>query len=209
MCSRYRALDYSIAKEFVDALNAKEAFVYEPIDDAETSPYHLVFPGDTASIITPSFDGDKPTGLNVREFKWGYSVDWNNTPVFNTRFETAMKDEGRNMWRESIEQRRCLIPSMGFYEPHKSETIQSEKTGKPIKQNYLFTLPQDSLMFIVGVFNKDNEYSMMTTRPNKWVSDVHNRMPRVLDKSELMTWLFGNYETVFDRSGLELIAQKE
>lgn len=208
MCSRYRALDYSIAKEFVDALNNKEAFVYEPQDDADSEPYQLVFPGATAPVISPVFTGDKPTGLALDKLSWGYTVEWNNKPIFNTRFETAIKDEGRNMWRESLASRRCLIPSMGFYEPHKTETKPSEKTGKPIKQNYLFTLPNDSLMFIAGVFNAEGQYSMMTTSPNKWVSDIHTRMPIVLDKSELMTWLFGDYEKVFDRSGLELVAER-
>ncbi len=38
-----------------------------------------------------------------------------------------------NMWADSLQHRRCVVPSYGFYEPHRTDTHPSSKTGKPIK----------------------------------------------------------------------------
>ena len=145
--------------------------------------------------------------LTIVDKTWGYPVAWSNNPIFNTRADTAMKAGGQNMWRDSLQHRRCIIPAFGFYEPHKTEKALSVKTGKEIKQQYFFTIPNEPLVFVAGIY-EDRHFSMMTTNANRWMLPIHNRMPVVLRQNELDTWLGSQFEQLFDRSSFELHAEK-
>lgn len=161
-----------------------------------------VYPKAEVPVIVPN--GSR---LEAATMKWGYERSWSKAPLFNTRADTATGKKG-NMWEDSLEHRRCIIPSYGFYEPHKSDTHPSPKTGKPIKDQYFFRLPDADILMMAGVY-EDGHFSIMTTEPNRWMRDIHPRMPVVLRPEELDTWLFGNYGKLFDRSDIELLAQKE
>ena len=161
-----------------------------------------VYPKATVPVIVPCDDN-----LDVAEMTWGYEFSWSKAPVFNTRADTALRTStnGRpNVWSDSLKHRRCIVPSYGFYEPHKAETHPSPKTGKPIKQQYHFSLPDSDIVMMAGIW-EDGHFSVITTEPNRWMADIHPRMPVVLLPDELETWLYGNFTNLFDRSELELI----
>ena len=111
------------------------------------------------------------------------------------------------MWDESIKHRRCIIPSFGFFEPHKTDTHLSPKTGKPIKDLYFFQNPDSDVVWMAGIY-EDDYFSIMTTSPNKWIKSIHRRMPVVLRTEELETWFNGDYSTLIDRDKIELINHK-
>ncbi|MEG0758909.1 MAG: SOS response-associated peptidase family protein, partial [Raoultibacter sp.] len=159
------------------------------------------YPKSTVPLIVPDAAGR----LSAQEMQWGYPVPWKAGVVFNTRAETALGDKSR-MWRDSLLNRRCIVPSFGFFEPHQSEKSLSPKTGKEIKRQYRFDMPDGGLSFMAAIYEEDH-FSLMTTAPNASVSPVHNRMPVVLLENELRTWLSDDFEKVFDRSALALIAQ--
>jgi len=160
------------------------------------------FPGSFIPLIVQS-DG----GLHVQEMTWGYPVEWSRQPVFNTRCEKAVSDEGSHMWRSSLEERRCIIPSYGFFEPHRSEKTISLKTNKEVKQKYFFKMADEPLTFLAGIY-ENGHCSVMTTEPNATMLPIHDRMPVVLRQGEVEKWLSGNYEALFDRSDVNLYATR-
>lgn len=157
------------------------------------------FPGARVSVVVPGFDAGR---LAVTDLNWGYPVTWSKRPVFNTRVDTATGPRGE-MWRESLARRRCAVPTLGFYEPHKTVRSVSPKTGREIKAQCAFTLPESPVTFLAGIY-EDDHFSIMTCEPNRWVNDVHDRMPLVLRPSELEAWLGPRYADLFDRRDVEL-----
>jgi len=144
--------------------------------------------------------------LEIQTKTWGYPVAWQKEVLFNTKIETALGSK-QSMWDDSIQHRRLIIPSFGFFEPHKKDTHLSPKTGKPIKDQYYFQRPDSDIVWIAGVF-KDNYFSIMTTTPNDWIKNIHQRMPLVLRTEELSIWLSGDYSTLANRDEVELVSHK-
>jgi len=160
------------------------------------------YPKSEVPVVYP-----KDGRLKSEVMRWGYEVPWNRGVIFNTRSDTAIRP-GSNMWAGSLHNRRCIVPTFGFFEPHRSETVTSQSTGRVAKQQYLFTLPEPSVLFIAGVFEGEN-FSLMTTGSSRTVQPVHDRMPVVLLASELNTWFNGDFESLFDRSSIFLCSKKE
>lgn len=162
------------------------------------------FPSSDVALIVPKGRG---CGLAVVQMTWGYEVPWKNGPVFNTRIETALRAEG-SMWRESFARRRCLVPAQGFFESHASETVPSERTGRPTKRQYAFE-PLDGFPLLLAGIHDRGCFSLVTTEPNDAVAPVHNRMPLALDRRESARWLCGDYASLPDRSAIALRATPE
>ena len=153
------------------------------------------YPGSTVPLVVPCTEG-----LRVADMTWGYTVSGKSGVVFNARSETALSET--SMWRDSLLNRRCAVPAFGFFEPHKTETSISERTGKPIKRQYRFDGPR-RLLFLAGIYRNDR-FSIMTTAPNAAVEPVHDRMPVVLLEHELPLWFSPDFEHLFDRTGIAL-----
>ena len=166
-----------------------------------TESYQGAFPKSNVSIVVPDMGG-----LEIREMQWGYPASWQKEVVFNIKMETALAPK-QNMWSESIQNRRCLVPSFGFYEMHMKDTHLSPKTGKPIKDKYYFKMPDSDIVWMAGVF-EDEHFSVMTTAPNQWVEKIHPRMPVVLRPDDIDVWLYGEYATMTDRSRIQLESHK-
>lgn len=155
--------------------------------------------------------------LEVETMSWGFPKTWGDKRVvFNTRDDSATDSTKKfNMWREPLAQHRCIVPTYGFYEPHKSETRISEKSGKPIKQQYLFHLPDSPVVMLAGVYevlpdgnSPVGHFAVMTTQPNRWMADVHPRMPVVLLPHEVEQWLSDDYLPLLNRSSIKLVKAK-
>lgn len=153
------------------------------------------YPGCTAPLVISDTEG-----LHTAEMTWGYTIPGKTGLAFNARFETALSTAG--MWRDSLLKRRCVIPSWGFFEPHKEELSVSERTGKPIKRQYRFDGPH-KLLFMAGIYQNDR-FSIMTTAPCASVEPIHNRMPVVLLEHELPLWFSPDFQVLLDRTGIEL-----
>jgi len=159
-----------------------------------------------ASAASPTSPASAAIQLLPRAMQWGFEVSWSKQVVFNTRFDTALKP-GSNMWADSLAQRRCLVPTLGFFEPHQSETFINPRTGKDSKQQYLFKRPGAAILLLAGIYDQEQaRFSVMTTAPNRLMQPIHQRMPVVLRPAETAIWLAGNYETLADRSAVELTA---
>jgi putative SOS response-associated peptidase YedK len=103
------------------------------------------------------------------------------------------------MFRSAFKRNRCLIPVSGYYE------WQDTPGGK---QPWYFTAKDGSpALTIAGLWDewKDKasgetlkSCTMIITKPNKFVSEVHDRMPVLLGEEDYEPWLSG-------KAGLELL----
>lgn len=173
------------------------------LDDADaqgsSEPVRDAFPKSIVPVIV-----DGANGLQTVDLRWGYAVDWKSSgPVFNARCERAVLPD--SMWNESLLHRRCIVAVRAFFEPHATQTRISPHTGRAVKQAYRFTMAGEDVLFLAGVWQEDS-FSVMTCAPNRWVAPVHDRMPLVLRRGELVEWIDGDYRTLFDRSDVQLAA---
>ena len=115
--------------------------------------------------------------------------------MINARAETIME---KPSYKNAFQRRRCLILADGFYEWKKSK-------GKGPSQPYYFHLKSGEPFAFAGIWERwlppdGSELlsgSIITCAANEVVAPVHDRMPVILDKNSMWSWLE-------DNSGAEL-----
>lgn len=141
-------------------------------------------------------------GTKLEHVRWGLAPFWWKNPLkklpatFNARAETVAE---KPMFREAFKYRRAVIPASGWYE------WQVRDDGK---QPWYFTPAKEPIALIAGLWetwrNPENKEevvrssTMVITEPNQFVAQYHDRMPVVLDRTDVMDWLTG-------AKGLELL----
>jgi putative SOS response-associated peptidase YedK len=129
--------------------------------------------------------------------RWGFDK-WNNKGVIiNARSETAAE---KKMFAKPIAERRCIIPSTGFYE--------WAKTHGKAKIKYQFNVPDSPMLYMAGFYTADN-FVILTRAANDSMADVHDRMPVILYKDELVSWLNDkDFATdAMNRDSIELVRE--
>ena len=130
-----------------------------------------IFPTNRAAILTAS--------SGARPMVWGYPRFQCGGVVINARRETAAE---KKMFRSSLETGRCVIPSMGFYEWSQDKA----------KQKYLFRQPGRTCLYMAGLcrtIDGIERFVILTGEANASVSEIHHRMPLVLDGRKKDDWL--------------------
>lgn len=114
---------------------------------------------------------------------WAKSLDSGPAPI-NARVETA---EVKPMFKEAVQERRCLIPADGFYE--------WQKRDRGPKQPYFIRRSDGDLIAMAGIWGTWGDIrtcAILTTEPNTVVAPIHNRMPVVISEDEWADWLDPN-----------------
>lgn len=180
MCSRFENKEsgLSIFKRIQKDFHGEIIF---DIDEDETFPMDKIAP--TNKIITIRRLDEK---LKIQPTQWGIKFDETKKfpLVFNSRLETII---AKKFWMTLFKNNRCLIPATAFFE-------WIEVDGKKIPQRISSDI---DLFFIAGInFIKDDNIfsSMITTTPNKFMKDIHNRMPVLLHEERALEFLFANEE---------------
>lgn len=120
--------------------------------------------------------------------KWGFPK-WDKSGVIvNAKSETAAE---KKMFASAIASRRVVVPSNGFYEWTRND-------GEP-KVKYRFNSPDTPMLYMAGLYtdftneksdsNLTKRFSILTCPANPSVSEIHNRMPVILHKNEIVRWL--------------------
>lgn len=131
-----------------------------------------VFPSQKAMVIM-----GKERHLEAEQMIWGFPRFDGKGLLINARAETAVE---RRTFRESVLHRRCVIPAKGFWEWNKS------------KEKFSFERQDSSVMFMAGCydcFKGQERFIILTTEANSSVKSVHDRMPLILERSELEDWV--------------------
>jgi putative SOS response-associated peptidase YedK len=154
-------------------------------------PRFNICPTDTIDVVISG--GGERTLVPMR---WGLVPGWWKKPLkemkvatFNARSDTIVD---KPMFRDSFKRRRCLIPASGNYE---------WVTTPDGKQPYYFTRRDGQVITIAGVQDGWTEpqsaerlrsCSMVITDANEFVSDIHDRMPVILEAEHFEQWINGD-----------------
>jgi len=139
-----------------------------------------VHPSEPALVLRGSCDS-----IVAEVLRWGYESARKNTLIFNARSETVRE---KPMFRYDYETHRCLIPANKFYEWKDSREKKKEK--------YEFFAPGEILYF-AGIYHKDPEgdrFTILTREAEGCMTQIHSRMPLILHREDLETWLFSEAE---------------
>ncbi len=132
--------------------------------------------------------------LELVKMRWGLIPSWwkksaKKTPsTFNARAETVAT---KPMFRAAYKRSRCVIPASGYYE------WKSTATGK---QPYYISAHDGSILSFAGLWDEWHDVesgeqlkscTIIVTAANAFTSQIHDRMPVVLDGKQLATWLTG------------------
>lgn len=190
MCGRF-----VIGGDFRDKLN--ELIASEGIIPSDL-PYHEsgqdVFPSES-SLIIHSGGQDLLAG----EMLWGFSNPYRKGLIINARAETVRE---KNMFADSIMNRRCIIPASGFYE------------WDPYKARFRFSHPNDELLLLAGIYHEEHDnhhYTILTTQANESMIPVHDRMPVMISRDEIHPWLKDNerLSEFLERSQVKLVCEQD
>ena len=135
----------------------------------------------TAEIASGSIS----PALELKEMQWGFPQYQKKGLLINARAETALE---RRTFCDSVRYRRCIIPAKHFYEWDSD------------KNKVTFFREDRPILFMAGFYNwfqNEECFMILTTQANASVSPVHNRMPVVLDESELEDWVYDDKFTEY------------
>lgn len=139
-----------------------------------------VRPSEAALVLLGSRENqEKPA---AEKMCWGFLKQQEKGIFINARAETVLE---RPTFRDSARYRRCIIPAAGFYEWDRQKEIAS------------FSRPDSHILYMAGIYQRfegENRFVILTTDANESVSPVHDRMPLILEESELARWTAADRE---------------
>ena len=167
-------------------------------DVPELKPRFNIAP--TQSIAAIRLDSKE--SREVALLRWGLVPFWAKDPsignrMINARAETVAE---KPSFRAAYRTRRCLILADGFYEWRK------EADGKT---PYFISLASGEPFAFAGLWEdwraKDSDDSLqstaiITTAANDFMSQLHHRMPVVLQQDAADRWLGGDEQLLSDAS---------
>jgi putative SOS response-associated peptidase YedK len=127
----------------------------------------------------------------VRTLRWGLIASWSKdrdmaARCINARAETIAE---RPSFRDAFKKRRCVVLATGWYE---------WKTEGKVKRPHWFHATGGALLPLAGLWERWIDpatgeelrtCTVVTCAPNALAAQVHDRMPVVLDRSEIDAWL--------------------
>lgn len=180
MCGRFVSRDQAAIERYFNLPK-----INNPLADR-----YNVNPQDDAPVVR-LVDGE----LELSLMYWSLIPRWAPTRkikyrTFNAKAETA---DTASSFRAPYRSQRCLIPVTGFYE------WQPPKPKKPH-----FICRQDGApMVFAGLWEYwarggDSLYSctIITTTPNRFMGQLHHRMPVILDPADFEWWMTGDAQEV-------------
>jgi putative SOS response-associated peptidase YedK len=162
-----------------------EIFAAEPLVD-DPGPRFNVAPTDEALVVVQRDDRRAITA-----YRWGLIPHWAESAkvgsrMFNARAETLA---GSPAFRDSLRRKRCLVPVESFYEWRREGAIRQPYSigradGRPLVLAGLWSGWRDPATDTVR-----RTFTIVTTRPNRTMAQIHDRMPVVLDDPDWEAWL--------------------
>ncbi len=119
--------------------------------------------------------------------------------IINARSETVRE---KNLFSDSIINRRCIIPARGFYE------------WDPYKARFSFTSPNDDVILLAGFYREEHgipKYTILTTKANDSMRPVHDRMPVMIERDEIGAWIRDNDRLTefLNRPQIQLVREQD
>ena len=150
-----------------------------------------VRPTDVVPVLAPNKNGLP----DIFAMKWGFTIELPKTSnlgnsgslIVNARIESAAE---KVSFKESWNKRRCIIPCSWYYE---WKHIKNSSTGKvETKEKYLIQPKESEITYLAGLYRIENGYPVfvvLTTEPSRELSEIHDRMPVLMPKSQIDNWI--------------------
>jgi putative SOS response-associated peptidase YedK len=174
MCGRYTLYH---DEEDLTELFELEAFPW--------SPRYNIAPTQLVPIVRAS-----EAGRERLDARWGLIPGWVKDPstfkalLFNARSETVGE---KPAFRDAARRARCIAPASGFFE------WRSDASGG--KQPYYVHRRDGAPMALAGLYAErshgapSSSVTVLTTAPNAFMADLHDRMPVILEPADVARWL--------------------
>jgi len=163
------------------------AFIIKEMDIEEWEaddykPNYNIAPTDFSPVIVN--DGKKKTKM----MRWGLIPAWSKNEQFgskiiNARLETILE---KPSFSNLVHNRRCIVLADGYYEwakPNSQPYYISDEKNKILPMAGLWTAWQGSNSSTLFT------YTIITTTPTNNISNIHNRMPLILNHRNMDKWL--------------------
>ena len=171
MCGRFSI--------YLDELELRERFPNHDISSLKDLKVSNFAPTMEMPIVVES---------QVVKMRWGLIPSWSQDKSFankliNARGETLLE---KPSFKNLVNAQRCIVTSNGFYE-------WNSQTKQPF-----FIQPTNSLLmnfcglhtFWMDANNQPvNTFTIITTKANQSMSDIHHRMPVILEPGNEQEWL--------------------
>jgi putative SOS response-associated peptidase YedK len=186
MCGRYRRRSdkQRIAEAFRVGMGLEDIYL-EPEDD--------IAPGSIQPVVLTREAGEREIAL----MRWGFKLP--DRHLFTARSEGI---ERAQFWRDSFQQRRCIVPADAIFE------WQEVERGTK-KAKYEVVIPGREPFGIAGVWKpwknpKTNQwertFAVVTGEPNELIQPIHHRLTTILDPRD-----YEEYLTVAERPPVHLL----
>lgn len=166
MCGRFY-VDESMAEKIWEV-------VHEVDQRLRVPKVGEIKPSESSLIIR----GTERQKLNAEIMSWGFKAHTGSGLIINARSESVIE---RPMFKESIIQRRCVVPASWFYEWNSQ------------KEKVTFKREDASTLYMAGLYQRyeeGNRFVILTTGANCSMKPVHDRMPIILERHELEDWIY-------------------
>jgi putative SOS response-associated peptidase YedK len=163
-------------------MTAKERYLRDHLgldEDPSWTPRWNIAPTQQVAIIRQH--PTQPRRIFSRA-RWGLIPYWAKDSSIGSKTINAMSETAaqKPAFRDALRFRRCLVPADGFYE--------WVRLGAKEKQPYQFQMADGSSFAFAGLWERwqgrENEIvescTILTTKPNSLVSEVHKRMPVIV-----------------------------
>ena len=182
MCGR--VIQYRSSQEYAASLGLRY-----PEGNLPNVPAHYNgAPGQDFLTVRRHPEAHQPV---LSPLRWGLIPSWSKDAkiawkLINARAETVATT---NAFRSAYRHRRCLVPVDGFYE--------WKKLGPKEKQPYAIGMENREPFTLAGLWEnwKDangewvRTFTIVTTENNELLSDLHDRMPVIIQAKDRERWL--------------------
>tara|TARA_B100000378_G_scaffold149379_1_gene120638 strand:- start:709 stop:1320 length:612 start_codon:yes stop_codon:yes gene_type:complete len=151
---------------------------------------------NTAEEVYPGYPAPVIAQGRVLPMVWGFPLQRTGAkgqplkpkPVNNTRTDKLKSF----FWRNSFEERRCLIPACRFAEAEGQRGAMTRTW---------FSMTDAPLFATAGIWRQTDEwgeaFSMIMTEASPQVAPIHNRMPVILPRDSWVQWLEGTPQEAY------------
>lgn len=166
MCGRY----------FTDAtiLSGLNPFVQIPKKTEQSMMYPSDIVPSSLSWILTAGAGKK---MHLVQMRWGYPIPGKKGVIFNARTESV---EEKKIFRNGFYYHRAVVPAVCFYE------------WNSLKEKFTFCRKDGDILYMAAVsdlFENELRYTILTTKANESVKRIHDRMPLILEKTQIERWI--------------------
>lgn len=164
-----------------------QLFAAQPGNDLPDVPNYNVCPTDQIHVVVGAGDGPR----RLTTMRWGFLPHWYKTPndgplLINARAETIAE---KPAFAKAARSRRGLVIASGFYE--------WTKTPEGIRNPWYITSTDSDVLVMAAVWQDWTTAegdllrccALVTTAANKAMSQIHHRMPVILEKDDWALWL--------------------